>query len=105
MTQLDQPVAETRTSQRNSATWRVAAVVGLLAAGAIVGTVMSADSVVRAAFDRLVVENPVPPAVAVPKDGFAIIGASDDRFYIVTSDGTTQELRFSRRDLFWRGAR
>ena len=44
-----------------------------------------------------------PPAVAVPKDGFAIVGAADDRYYIVRADGTTIDVQPDRRAyLLWR---
>jgi hypothetical protein len=44
-----------------------------------------------------------PPVVAIPKDGVAIIGASDDLYYLVQQDGTTAILTGLRReDQCWR---
>lgn len=49
-----------------------------------------------------------PPAVALTHGGVALVGAADDRYYIVKEDGTTVEVVANyreadrRNDLFWR---
>jgi len=44
-----------------------------------------------------------PPSVAVPGGGWALVGAADDRYYIVREDGTTIEVMPERRqNLLWR---
>jgi hypothetical protein len=44
-----------------------------------------------------------PPAVGSSKDGFAVVGGADGRYYVVRSDGASEEVVLDRRtDLFWR---
>ena len=44
-----------------------------------------------------------PPAIAVEKGGWALVGAADGRYYIVCEDGRTVDIWPERRhNLFWR---
>ncbi len=91
---------------------RVGLIALLLAiiAGYLIGTQAGADNAAFAdKIDELLKEKElvpvsiVPPAVAVPKGGWAVVGAADDRYYIVREDGTTLEVKPDRREyLIWR---
>ena len=63
-----------------------------------------ADKVARMLNEKELVPVSVqPPAVAVPKDGFAVVGAADDRYYLIREDGTTIDVQPDRRAfLLWR---
>ena len=51
----------------------------------------------------LVKERVAPPVVRIEKGSVAIIGASDDRYYLVQPDGRTAILTgLNREDLCWR---
>jgi hypothetical protein len=44
-----------------------------------------------------------PPAIALSHGGIALVGASDDRYYIIQADGTALAVESDRRHgLFWR---
>jgi hypothetical protein len=84
-------------------------VVGTLVGGSFVaGTLVGgprAATASQSAYPVVVNERTQPPVIAIPKDGLAIIGASDDLYYLVQSDGTTAVLTGLRReDLCWRRA-
>jgi hypothetical protein len=99
--------------ERNGNRWlpvTVAAAVGV--AGYLIGTQVGmsnaahagADDVVRLLKEKeLVPISVTPPAIAVPDKGWAIVGAADDRYYIVHRDGTVTWVQPDRReDLYWR---
>ena len=44
-----------------------------------------------------------PPALALTHGGIALVGAADDRYYIIQADGTALMVESTpRRGLFWR---
>ncbi|UCD76881.1 MAG: hypothetical protein JSV91_08120 [Phycisphaerales bacterium] len=44
-----------------------------------------------------------PPAIALTHGGIALVGAADDRYYIIQADGTALMVECDRRRaLFWR---
>ncbi len=52
------------------------------------------------------VQRVAPPVIAIPERGAAIVGAADDRYYFVRSDGSTLILQSDHRsDLLWRDHR
>ena len=44
-----------------------------------------------------------PPAIALNRGGIALVGAADDRYYIIQADGTALMVEWDRRrGLYWR---
>lgn len=79
---------------------------GLVGIGFAVGSLAGGANPVTAsqsAWPVVVNQRIQPPVIAIPNDGVAIIGASDDLYYLVKSDGSTSVLTGLRReDLCWR---
>jgi len=86
----------------------IAIAAGAYVAGTIIGNGGAAhalDEPNDSKPDVLVKERVAPPAVTVEKGSVAIIGASDDRYYLVQQDGTVSILTGLRKeDLCWRRA-
>jgi len=78
-----------------------------LIVGYLIGTDAPANGVVTTRLDlkdRLLIPVGItPPAVAVDRDGWTVVGAADDRYYVVHQDGSAIEVMVDRRHkLFWR---
>lgn len=91
-----------RWSYSNSGVARSLATAALVAVGVLVGNALSSSPDTRRDFARVVVEPPTPPVLAVPNAGFAVVGACDNRYYVVTPDGHATLIRDGRLDLCWR---
>ena len=74
----------------------------VLALGIAVGSAVSQDGLGHVTAGRLFLENPVPPVLAIPQGGCALVGASDDQYYIVTPDGRVEEIFIGNDEMRWR---
>ena len=74
---------------------------GVLALGIAVGSAVSQNG--ESSWPaRIVIENPVPPVLAIPHGGSVLVGASDSQYYIVTSTGRVEEIFVDNDELRWR---
>lgn len=98
----------TRTDRRVDKFARRGVMVVLCVGAFVAGTVIGNGGAVHAADEDakatvLVKERVAPPVVRIEKGSVAIIGASDDRYYLVQPDGRTAILTgLNREDLCWR---
>ncbi len=91
----------------------VIAAAALLAGGYVAGKVIDGNAVANAAPPstkdaQVVVELDKIPAVSMPANGFAVVGAGNNRYYIVDARGVARPVLIERHtrnegraDLFW----
>jgi hypothetical protein len=75
---------------------------GIVALGLAVGSAVSQDRGGMTSPDRIHIENPVPPVLAIPPGGTVLVGASDGQYYIVTSKGQVEEIFVDNDEMRWR---
>ena len=89
---------------------RGGAVVAISAGAFVAGTIIGNGDVAQGSDepndlkpDVLVKERVAPPVMTIEKGGVGIIGASDNRYYLVQQDGTVAILTgLHKEDLCWR---
>ena len=98
-------------TQSGRSAFRPSGAVLVIAAGAFIAGTIIGNGGPAQAFnpadefkpDVLVKERVAPPMIMIPKEGVAVIGASDNRYYIVQQDGTLAILTgLNKEDLCWR---
>ena len=98
-------------TQSGRSAFRRSGVVFAIAAGAFIAGTIIGNGGPAQAFnppdeskpDVLIKERVAPPVVMLEKGSVAIIGASDNRYYIVQQDGTLAILTgLNKEDLCWR---
>jgi len=103
----------TQSGQSGGSAIRRSGIIATIAAGAFIAGSIIGNGGAAQAFDGpsdtkpdvLVKERVAPPVITLDKGSVAIIGASDDRYYLVQQDGTVSILTGLRKeDLCWRRA-